>query len=82
LKKYGYKTFSEFWDESYDNIEDSELRFNVVLELIRELNSKSIEELNELYQKTKDICIYNRRLHDSMELDSLPQIFKKIEDEW
>jgi hypothetical protein len=82
LKKYGYKTFSEFWDESYDDIEDSKLRLKVVLELIRELNSKSIEELNELYQKTKDICIYNRRLHDSLELDSLPQIFKKIEDEW
>lgn len=82
LKKYGYKTFSEFWDESYDDIEDSRLRLKVVLELIRDLNSKSIEELNELYQKTKDICIYNRRLHDSMELDSLPQIFKKIEDEW
>jgi hypothetical protein len=82
LKKYGYKTFSDFWDESYDDIEDSKLRLKVVLELIRELNSKSIEELNELYQKTKDICIYNRRLHDSMELDSLPQIFKKIENEW
>ena len=82
LKKYGYKTFSEFWDESYDDIEDSTLRIKIILELIRELNSKSIAELNELYQKTKDICIYNRRLHDSMELDSLPQIFKKIEDEW
>lgn len=82
LKKYGYKTFSEFWDESYDEIEDSELRLKVVLDLIRDLNSKSIQELNEIYQKTKDICIYNRRLHDSMELDSLPQIFKKIEDEW
>lgn len=82
LKKYGYKTFSEFWDESYDNIENPEIRLKVVLELIRDLNSKSLKELNELYKKTKDICIYNRRLFDSLELDSLPQIFKQIENEW
>lgn len=82
LKEYGFKTFSEFWDESYDDIEYYGDRLKAVLNVIRELNSKSIEEFNEIYQKTKDICIYNRRLHDSTEIDSFPQIFKKIENEW
>ena len=54
----------------------------MAISLIHELNKKSIEELNELYQKTKNICIYNRELFDSMELDSFPKIFKQIEDEW
>ena len=82
LKTYGFKTFSDFWDESYDTIEYHEERLKTVIKLINELNSKSIEELNELYQKTKDICIYNRRLFYSLKLDSIPQIFKKIENEW
>ena len=81
-EKYGFKTFSTFWDESYDEIEDYKDRLKSVLELIRELNKKSIEEFNEIYQKTKNICIYNRNLFSSLELDSIPQIFKKIEDEW
>jgi hypothetical protein len=81
-ERYGFKTFSEFWDESYDEIEDYRERLYVIINLIREFNNKSIQELNEIYQKTKDICIYNRRLLDSMELDSFPQIFKQIENEW
>lgn len=81
-EKYKFKTFSDFWDESYDEIYHSPDRIKVIINLIRDLNKKSIQELNELYQKTKDICIYNRRLLDSMELDSFPQIFKQIENEW
>jgi hypothetical protein len=82
LKSYGFKTFSDFWNENYDTIENHEERLKTVIELINELNSKSIEDLNELYQKTKDICIYNRRLFYSLKLDSIPQIFKQIENEW
>jgi len=62
LKTFGFKTFSVFWDESYDDIEDSKERYNVILSLILELNKKSIEELNDLYQKTKNICIYNKEM--------------------
>lgn len=82
LKTYGFRTFSEFWDESYDKIEDYRERIRVIIKLINNLNKKSIQEFNELYQKIKDICIYNRELFDSMELDSFPQIFKQIENEW
>lgn len=82
IKSYGFKTFSDFWDENYDDVEDHNKRLEIVIELINELNKKSIEELNELYQKTKNICIYNRRLFDSLKLDGISEIFKKIENEW
>jgi hypothetical protein len=82
LKSYGFKTFGEFWDEGYDDEEDYKQRLEIVLKLINKLNQKSIEELNELYQKTKEICIYNRRLFETLELNSIPKIFKKIENEW
>jgi hypothetical protein len=52
------------------------------MDLVKGLNSKSIEEINEIYLKTKNICIYNRELFNSLELDSFPQIFKNIENEW
>jgi hypothetical protein len=82
LKTYGFKTFSDFWDESYDNIEDCKNRLEVLIKLVNDLNKKPIEELNELYKKTKDICIYNRRIFDSLELNTFSKIFKQIENEW
>lgn len=82
LKKYGFKTFSEVWDESYDEIINPYERIPAVISLINNLNKKTIQEFNEIYQKIKNICIYNRELFDSLELDSFPQIFKKIENEW
>lgn len=82
LKKYGFKTFSDFWDESYDDIPNQYNRWNALLKLVRELNSKSIEELNQIYKSTKDICIHNRQVFDSLEINTLEKIFQKIKDEW
>lgn len=82
LKRYGFKTFSDFWDESYDDISDDTERFNKVRELILSLNEMSIEEMNELYQKTKEICIFNRQLHQRMSINSIPKILERIQNEW
>jgi len=81
LKTYGFKTFSDFWDESYDDIENPEQRFFALLELVRKLNEKSIDELNELYKNLKHICIYNREIWNGLEINSLEKILKNIENE-
>lgn len=83
LKSYGFKTFSDFWDESYDDIVDHVDRIESLISLVHKLNSKTIEELNELYQKTKEICIYNRNLFYNMDkIDSIGKYLKQIENEW
>lgn len=81
LKRIGFKTFSEFWDEGYDEIEDPKDRYFAVMKIVLELNSKSIEELNEIYQKTKNICIYNREVIKNKK-HSIDEFIKKIENEW
>jgi len=81
LKNLGYKTFSEFWDESYDEIENAEERYFAVEKIILELNKKNIDEINEIYQKIKNICIYNRKVFDNYDIDSIPNIIKQIENE-
>ena len=82
LKRIGFKTFSDFWDESYDDIENPNRRFFALLKLVRSLNDKSIDELNELYKNVKHICIYNRQLWDNLKIDTLEKILKNIENEW
>jgi|TARA_B110000114_G_scaffold161327_1_gene178572 hypothetical protein len=82
LHKLGFKTFGEFWDESYDEIKDPKNRYLKLIEVILDLNKKSIEEINLLYKNVKHICIYNNKLFQEMESpDGLKKIFNVIENE-
>jgi hypothetical protein len=82
LKTHGFKTFSDIWDENYDTIEDSEQRFFTLLKLVREINSKSIEEVNDIYKKCLDICIFNKNHFYSQNKDTMSDILKDISEKW
>lgn len=62
MKEQGFETFSEFWDESYDTMEDHEQRIFAIFKLIDHINSKSIAELRDLYQLMLPKLEHNRRL--------------------
>ena len=62
LKKLGFKTFSPFINEEYDNIKDDAERMEFIYAEIMRLNSLSFEELNEWYKSIFEILIYNRDL--------------------
>ena len=78
LKKLGFKTFSDFWDESYDNIEEGRDRYFKLSELILNLNSFDINKLNNLYQETKKICIYNKNHFNELKMDGISLFFDKL----
>lgn len=61
LKKYGFKTFGEFWDESYDEERDNFKRLEKITNLIKRLNNMSIDELHELYLKMLPILKHNQK---------------------
>jgi hypothetical protein len=62
LKQEGFKTFSDFWDESYDSITLHEERILKIFEVIDFINSKNIEELQEMYVQMKPILEHNFNL--------------------
>lgn len=62
MKEQGFQTFSDFWDESYDSMEDHESRLFAIFKLIDHINSMSLAELKELYLKMLPILEHNRRL--------------------
>jgi len=59
LKDLGFKTFGDFWDESYDNEIDPQKRMLMIFDLIEHINSFTIEELKDLYDKMIPILQYN-----------------------
>lgn len=61
LRKLGFKTFSPFINESYDNEQDKNTRLRMICEEIKRLCSMSIEEMHNWYWQMEEIMIHNHR---------------------
>ena len=61
LKDYGIKTFSDFWDESYDDEINHEKRLLKIMSVIDHINSKDITELKKIYNEMIPILEHNYR---------------------
>lgn len=59
LKKNGFKTFNNFWDESYDLELDPHLRFLKCCKLTHSLITKSNTEINAMYKEMLPILEHN-----------------------
>lgn len=60
LKNYGFKTFSNFWDESYDNEYNHYKRLDKIIDVISYLSTLTITDLHNMLDSMKDILLYNR----------------------
>jgi len=60
MRKWGFQTFSEFWDESYDTEECHHKRLAKILGLIDQIGSMSIGEMRELYERMLPVTMFNQ----------------------
>lgn len=61
LRQLGFQTFNEFWDEDYDGYEAAD-RLKKIYQLIDDLASISMTELNSLYQHMQPVLEHNYSL--------------------
>jgi len=81
LKKYGFKTFDKWWDESYDNEIDDYDRFYKFYNILNLLLNKSHDEWILLINEMKEILEYNQKLLISMDENYFIKEFSKnLED--
>jgi len=59
LQSLGFKTFHDFWDESYDLIDDHNDRFLAVVELVSGISTWSEQQQLEFSHAVKHIVDYN-----------------------
>jgi hypothetical protein len=80
LKELGYKTFGDFWDESYDEELDPLLRMNKICNLVEDLSKLSTEELKSIVITTESILKHNINLLKSRkpEFDTIVCIEEKL----
>lgn len=73
LKEIGFKTFSPFIDESYDDEIDTEKRFKMIIDEIIRLDSLSKLQLDEMLKSLDEILKHNQnlliKLNDSKNLE-------------
>ena len=59
MRKDGFKTFGDFWDESYDNEWDHTKRLEMIFDLLLEIDSWSLEKCKDVYTKMLSIVTHN-----------------------
>jgi hypothetical protein len=61
LRRMGFKTFWEFWDEDYDGYNEKD-RYVKIVNLINNLSNKSTQELADMYVRMQPILDHNYNL--------------------
>ena len=76
IRNFGYKSFSPWIDESYDNEPNLHKRLNMIYSEIQRLCAMSIEELHKWYWSMEDILVHNRnKLMTLYMTDNVSQAF-------
>ena len=61
LKSYGFKTFSDVIDESYDQIENPEKRLQAIVSLMKQITNWTDDEKNYKMIQLRQISEYNKQ---------------------
>lgn len=61
-KRYGFKTFHPYINESYDNEKNDYKRLEMIEKEMDNFSKKTTNEKIEFIKNVKDICLYNRKL--------------------
>lgn len=66
LRELGYHTFDNIIDESYDDIENTQERFEAVMGLAQDLASIDLDTAHDMYKKCSDRLLENRVLLENI----------------
>lgn len=88
LKELGFKTFSNWFDESYDDIEDLNDRMNAISKLVENLKNitfqdqlKMRNEMLEVFQHNRNVLLQFSKKEKALINLEIPNFFNKLEYE-
>lgn len=77
MRNLGFKTFSEFWDESYDEIVDPHQRLQETIKLCNDIGKWDNEKILDFKRRVKPILEHNYQL---LKNSSTADIAKQVEE--
>lgn len=75
LQDLGFQTFSEFWDESYDQIQDPSLRIGKISNVCKEIGNWNREQILDFRKRVKPILEHN---YNNLKIQSKFAVIEKI----
>lgn len=73
LKELGFKTFNQYWDESYDTIEDEWKRIEAIIDIIEKITKLDLKQCHDMYKGMLPILKHNHKtLQNINEYKNLP----------
>ena len=71
LKNYGFKTFDQWWDEGYDEIQDPIARLQAVVKIVKDICELSNDQLTSMMHEMHEVLEYNHNWFYSQEFLNL-----------
>ena len=79
LRSYGFKTFGDWWDESYDAIQDPQQRMQSIADIVNSIGNKSLEELETMRMEMASVLEHNfRHFYENIPAICLDELRKGI----
>lgn len=69
MKKLGFKTFDDYWDESYDTTVNHTERLKKIMDVVDYIDSLSITQLKDIYMDMYEIIMHNFKILSSLHND-------------
>jgi hypothetical protein len=80
LKEIGFKTFSPWIDESYDEETNNDKRFFMILDEVKRLCNMTKKEIHKWYYEMEDILIYNQDHFANYKLQDHKNVWNEISE--
>lgn len=77
LKQLGFKTFDNFWDESYDSTFDNQERFIKIAKICKDISLWSEKELFKFAKRSREITEYNFNIMQNLQPTNILDFLKK-----
>ena len=83
LHSIGFKTFSDWWSEEYDTIEDPDKRIQAIVESLESFNNLSTETKINYIKEMDTVTKHNREMCESFNfiIDVINKIKKKLNEQ-
>lgn len=78
LRSHGYQTFSQWWDESYDEVEDHYDRIVAIGKVCQDINSWDRNKKAQFLEESKQILQHNYDKMKSTRFSRLPEMWYQL----
>lgn len=82
LKELGFRTFSQWWDESYDEEIDFTERFEKIVKVMEDISTWSLDKCLDVTRQMEDVFIHNfNTLIDRVEQDEVKKLLHQLKQQ-